>query len=99
MANCDSQATLANIATWLRHGNKDEICPWWADGGDCVHCSLGFGGQNCIFEKIADCVDAAAERELGSLDALERACEKVLDAETLKAVVAEKQRIQGGGAA
>ena len=33
------------------------------------------------------------------LDALERACEEVLDAETLKAVVAEKQRIQGGGAA
>ena len=29
------------------------------------------------------------------LDALERACEEVLDAETLKAVVAAKRRIQG----
>ena len=30
-----------------------------------------------------------------SLDALERACQEVLDAETLKAVVAAKRRIQG----
>ena len=30
-----------------------------------------------------------------SLDALERACEEVLDAETLKAVVAAKRRIRG----
>jgi len=29
------------------------------------------------------------------LDALERACEEVLDAETLKKVVAAKRRIQG----
>ena len=34
-----------------------------------------------------------------SLDALERACEEVLDADKLKAVVAAKRRIQEGGAA
>ena len=36
-----------------------------------------------------------AEDGLKSLDVLERACEEVLDAETLKAVVAAKRRIQG----
>lgn len=90
--------TLADISTWLRacfHG----ICPWLADGGDCVHCALGWSGQNCIFVKIADRVDEAAEDVQKNLDALERACENVLDAETLKAVAAEKMRLQEGGAA
>ena len=40
-------------------------------------------------------VEAAAKRERGNLDALERACEEVLDAKTLKTVVAAKVRIQG----
>ena len=38
--------------------------------------------------RIADALEA-----IRSLDALERACEKVLDAETLAAVIAEKKRI------
>lgn len=99
MAN--ENETLADIATWLRV-DFHEICPWLADGGSCAGCPLGGNGKNCIFDKIADKVDAAAERERGNLDALERACEEVLDAETLKAVVAAKVRIQAqaeGGAA
>ena len=55
------EETIPNIATWLRYGEKDGVCPWITDGGDCVHCSLGWGGQNCIFKKIADRIDAAAE--------------------------------------
>lgn len=43
--------------------------------------------------QLADRIDAAAKRERGNLDALERACENVLDAETLKKVVAAKRRI------
>ena len=44
----------------------------------------------------ADRIEAAAKLEHGNLDALERACEGVLDAETLKAVVAAKVRMQKG---
>ena len=90
----DKKETLADIATWLRV-DFHEICPWLADGGSCAGCPLGGNGKNCIFDKIADKVDAAAERERGNLDALERACEEVLDADTLKAVVAAKVRIAG----
>ena len=51
--------------------------------------------------RLADRIDAAAKRERGNLDALERACENVLDAESLAAVIAAKKRIaaQIGGAA
>ena len=89
----DKKETLADIATWLLVGFH-EICPWLVNGGKCAECPLGGNGKNCIFDKIADKVDAAAERERGNLDALERACEEVLDADKLKAVVAAKVRIQ-----
>lgn len=140
MAN--DRETLEEISTWIRV-DFHEICPWQAHGGRCAGCPLGGAGNNCIFDKIADKVDAAAKRERteieadalavggiveaarkgelsktrpknaadfgqfgnaaakrerGNLDALERACEEVLDAETLKAVVAAKVRIQKGGA-
>ncbi len=46
-------------------------------------------------ERLADRITDAARRGRLNLDALERACEEVLDAETLKKVVAAKRRIQG----
>ena len=46
-------------------------------------------------EDLADRLEAAMRRECKNLDALERACEEVLDAETLKKVVVAKRRIQG----
>ena len=46
-------------------------------------------------ERLADRITDAARQGRLNLDALERACEEVLDAETLKAVVAAKRRIQG----
>ena len=51
--------------------------------------------------QLADRIDAAAKRERGNLDALERACENVLDVESFQAVIVEKKRIaaQMGGAA
>jgi hypothetical protein len=51
--------------------------------------------------QLADRIDAAAKRERSDLDALERACESVLDASSLAAVIAEKKRIaaQIGGEA
>ena len=45
-------------------------------------------------ERLADRITDAARRGHLNLDALERACEEVLDAETLKKVVAAKRRIQ-----
>lgn len=91
----NEKETLTDIATWLRV-DFHEICPWQVSGGKCAECPFGGQGKNCIFDKVADKVDAAAEREHRNLDALERACEEVLDAETLKAVVAAKRRIQEG---
>lgn len=51
-------------------------------------------------DNCRDCVynPRGKNYEGGNLDALERACEEVLDAETLKKVVAAKVRIQEGGA-
>lgn len=46
-------------------------------------------------ERLADRIADAARRGHVNLDALERACEEVLDAETLKKVVAAKRRIHG----
>ena len=92
MAN--EEETLTDIATWL-FVDYHEICPWLVDGGSCAKCPLGGNGKNCIFDKIANKISGAAERERGNLDALERACEEVLDADKLKAVIAAKRRIQG----
>ena len=47
------------------------------------------------YAPLADRIEAARRRECKNLDALERACEEVLDAETLKKVVAAKLRFQG----
>ena len=44
--------------------------------------------------RLADRIDEAAKRERTNLDALERACEEVLDAESLKAVIVAKRRIE-----
>lgn len=46
-------------------------------------------------ERLAERITDAARRGHHNLDALERACEEVLDAETLKKVIAAKRRIQG----
>ena len=53
--------TIADIATWLRYGDKDGVCPWHSHGESCSTCPLGGAGNNCIFDKIADRIDSAAE--------------------------------------
>ena len=60
MAN--DKETLEEISTWIRV-DFHEICPWQAHGGRCAGCPLGSAGNNCIFDKIADKVDAAAKRD------------------------------------
>ena len=55
------------------------VTTFWADKLEIAHES----------EKL-DC----DKKKLASLDALERACEEVLDAESLKAVVVAKRRIE-----
>lgn len=76
--------TLADILAVMRRGTR--LPGYWRSSD-----------LNKILQYHADHIEAAAERERGNLDALERACEEVLDAETLKAVVAAKRRIQEGG--
>ena len=66
MAN--DKETLEEISTWIRV-DFHEICPWQAHGGRCAGCPLGGNGKNCIFDKIADKVDAAAKRERTEIEA------------------------------
>ena len=56
---------LANIGTWLRVDTKN-ICPWRVHGGSCDSCPLGDDGEHCIFNKIADRIDAAREQQGGA---------------------------------
>ncbi len=71
--------TVADILREMRKGFNQS---WWHIDREWAH-------------DLADRIEAAHKRERTNLDALERACEEVLDAETLKKVVAAKRRIQG----
>lgn len=64
--------SIESIVAEMRHpkpGTLADVCPWWADGGDCVKCPLGGGGKMCIFDKFADRIEAARKRELLSKNA------------------------------
>jgi len=88
----EKQETRADIIREMRDlGALDEQC------GDMIPRSLQALGLRTYAARL----EAAAEREraeaatarTADLDALERACEEVLDGETLKAVMQVKRRI------
>lgn len=61
----------AEIIAQMRDSADDTICPRWADGGVCDHCPMGGAGKNCPFDKFADQLEAAYNREITILrDAL-----------------------------
>lgn len=88
MSRDTKNETIADVVASMRRGTK--LPGYWRS------CDV-----NKILAYHADRIDAAAKRERSNLDALERACESVLDASSLAAVIAEKKRIaaQIGGAA
>lgn len=44
--------SIEGIASEMSNACSEDICPWWADGGDCARCPLG-GGDKCVFTKYA----------------------------------------------
>lgn len=59
----ERQETHAAVIAEMRESDNEAVCPWWADGGDCVHCPMGGAGKNCPFDKFADRLEAARKRE------------------------------------
>ena len=60
-ALADIMAEMREIPSELP--NPDDFCPWWADGGNCTRCPLGWGGKNCSFPKLANRIEAAVRHQ------------------------------------
>ena len=73
--------THAAVAYEMRESDNEATCPWWADGGDCVHCPMGGAGKNCPFDKFADRLEAAHKREIEKLNSVIQATVSHSDAE------------------
>lgn len=75
--------TIEDIIKEMRNSTNDNICPHWADGGGCDYCPMGGQGKNCIFDKLADRLEAALKHErehIGNIAKMREALETVRDA-------------------